>query len=76
MVKIAMFKNPKGALLVIWKTRRGYYIGEVYADGVEKHGKRGIWDMRTAFSPEDKDATIYRVCEYFGFDSNKPLWLR
>lgn len=76
MVKIAMFRNTNGALLVIWNTSKGKLIGEVYFDGVEKHGKNGSWDMRADFSPKDCDATIHRVCEYFGFNAHNSWWLR
>ena len=71
MKKIAMYKKNNGALLVIWQTRKGNLIGEVYFDGVEKRCK---WDMRATF--EGKETTEYRVCEYFGFDSSNPCWNR
>lgn len=74
MVKISMYKNDNGALLVIWQTPNKNLIGEVYNDGVEKRGKNGKWDNRATF--EGKDATDFRVCEYFGFDSSKPWWSR
>ena len=70
MVKIAMYKRASdGALLVLWKTPKGNLVGEVFNNGVEKRGK---WDMRATFN----DATEYRVCEYFGFDSSNPYWKR
>lgn len=74
MVKVSMYKNANGALLIIWQTLKLNLIGEVYLDGGEKRGKNGKWDMRATF--EDCDATEYRVCEYFGFDVTKPYWKR
>ena len=71
MVKISMFKKDDGALLVIWKTPKENLVGEVFSNGVEKRGK---WDMRATF--EGKEATEYRVCEYFGFNSSKAYWRR
>lgn len=76
MVKIALYKKENGALLVIWQTRKGNLVGEVYFDGVEKRGKNGKWDMRATFYVEGKEATEYRVCEYFGFHSTNPYWHR
>lgn len=73
MVKISMYKKDNGALLVIWKCINGDLIGEVYNNGIEKRGK---WNMRARFSVKYREATDYRVCEYFGFDSTKPWWLR
>ena len=46
MIKISMYKNDKGSLLVIKKTTNGNLIGEVFNDGIEKRGKR---DMRATF---------------------------
>ena len=74
MTKVSMFKNGKGALLVIWKTPKGKLIGEVYLDGVEKRGKNGKWDSRATF--DGKDATEHRVCEYFGFNCSTAYWRR
>ena len=54
--------NAKGNLLVILRTKNGKLIGEFYERGY----KRGEWDMRATF--EGKDATEYRVKEYFGFN--------
>ena len=71
MVKISMYKKANGALLVIRKTSKDNLVGELYVNGVEKRGK---WDNRTTF--EGKDATEYRVCEYFGFDATKAYWKR
>ena len=75
MVKISMYKKENGALLVIWQTRKGNLVGEVFNNGIEKRGK---WDMRATFYVEDKDATEYRVCEYFGFHRVYPnaYWSR
>ena len=70
MVKISMYKE-KGALLVIWRTPKEKLIGEFFSSGVEKRGK---WDNRATF--EDKDATEYRVLEYFGFDTTQPAYWR
>ena len=71
MVKISMFKNDNGALLVIKQNPKGSLVGEVYNNGIEKRGK---WDNRATF--EHKDATEYRVCEYFGFKCEKAYWRR
>ena len=71
MTKISMFKKDNGELLVIWKTPKGKLVGEVFSNGKEKRGK---WDMRVTF--ENGDATEYRVCEYFGFNSTNPYWKR
>ena len=71
MVKISMYKNAAGALLVIWRTAKGNLIGEVFYDGIEK---RGRWGSRGTF--EGDEATEYRVCEYYGFDSSKAWWRR
>ena len=68
MVKISMYKE-KGALLVIWRTPKGKLIGEYFHNGIEKRGK---WDNRATF--EGKDATEYRVLEYFGFDTTQPAY--
>jgi hypothetical protein len=68
MVKVSKFDRSDGALLVIWRTPKDNLIGEVYSNGVEKRGK---WDMRATFNAADGDATIYRVCEYFGFSKEK-----
>ena len=73
MIKIAMYKDKQGKLLVIKKATNGDLIGEVYENGVEKRGK---WDMRATFRVKDNDATSYRVCEYFGFDYKNPYWKR
>lgn len=74
MVKISMFKRENdGALLVIWQTRKGNLIGEVFNNGVEKRGK---WDMRATFYTKDGDATEYRVCEYFNFPYSNAYWKR
>lgn len=70
MVKISMYKE-KGALLVIWRTPKEKLIGEYFHNGIEK---RGRWDERATF--EDKDATEYRVLQYFGFDTTKPAYWR
>lgn len=71
MIKISMYKKANGALLVIYKTPKDNLVGELYVNGVEKRGK---WDRRATF--EGKDATEYRVCEYFGFDATEPYWKR
>lgn len=73
MVKISMWKNDKGGLLVIKQTKKGNLIGEFFFDGVEKRGK---WDMRATFEVKDGDADEYRVCEYFGIDYTKPAYWR
>ena len=71
MVKISMYKNEAGALLVIWRTAKGNLIGEVFYNGVEKRGK---WGARGTF--EGDEATERHVCEYYGFDSSKAWWRR
>lgn len=71
MVKISMYKKDNGALLVIWQTPKENLVGEVFFNGVEKRGK---WDMRATF--EGRDATEYRVCEYFGFPFGNAWWKR
>lgn len=71
MIKIAKYKNDKGALLVIKQTRNGNLIGEVFSNGIEKRGK---WDMRATFI--DDDATEARVCEYFKFPYPNAFWKR
>ena len=71
MIKIAKYKNDKGALLVIKQTRNGNLIGEVFSNGIEKRGK---WDMRATF--EGKEATQHRVREYFGFSGAEAYWRR
>ena len=81
MIKIAMYKDKQGRLLVIKQDINGDLIGEVYVNGVEKRGK---WDMgmRALFRVKDKDATLYHVCKYFrhhylcGFDYKNPYWKR
>lgn len=73
MVKISMYKNNKGGLLVIKKATNGNLIGEVFNDGIEKRGK---WDMRATFHQKDGDATEHRVCEYFHFPCSNPYWRR
>ena len=45
MVKISMYKNNKGGLLVIKKTTSGNLVGEVFNDGVESHAGRFHTDM-------------------------------
>lgn len=64
MVKISMYKNESGSLLVIYKTSKGNLVGEVYNNGCQK---RGMWDMRATFYEDEGDADEHRVCEYFGF---------
>jgi len=75
MVKIAMYKKDNGALLVIWKTPKENLVGEVFNNGVEKHGK---WDSRVTFNANEGDATEYRVKEYFGFSTSNSIayWKR
>ena len=70
-----MYKKDDGALLVIWKTPKGNLVGEVFNNGVEKHGK---WDERATFYVRDNDATEYRVKEYFGFSTSNSIayWKR
>lgn len=77
MTKVSMYKNKDGATLVIWKARRGYFVGEVYFKGYQGVvAQRRMWDMRAAFSNEGDKATEHRICEYFGFDSYKAYWKR
>ena len=65
-----MYKNDKYWLLVIFRTPKGNLVGEVYFGRY----KRGKWDMRATF--EGRDATEYRVKEYFGFATSHPIWKR
>lgn len=80
MVKIAIFKKNNSdlssATLVVWRTSKDNLVGEVYFDG--SNTKRGEWAMRATFYVKDNEATLHRVCEYFGFDKqlNNPYWLR
>ena len=71
MVKISMYKDDANRLLVIWRTPKGNLIGEVFSNGIEKHGK---WDMRATF--DGRDATEQRVCEYFNFPLSQQWWRR
>lgn len=66
MKVVSKFKDGKGRLLVILETPNGHLVGEVYADGKYKRGK---WDNRASFYTYDKDASEYRVREYFGFST-------
>ena len=54
--------NSKDMTLIIRENSKGDYIGELYNKG---NVKRGKWINRATF--EGKDATTYRVMEYFGF---------
>ena len=58
------FKDNAGRLLVIYESKHGDLIGEVYSSGIKKAGK---WDSRATFETMTKDCTEYRVREYFGF---------
>ena len=59
--------NSLNKTLIIRENSKGEYIGELY----EKNNvKRGQWIGRATF--EGKDATEYRVMEYFNFDQEKP----
>ena len=71
MIKIPIYKNDQGSLLVLKKTTNGNLIGEVFNDGIEKRGK---WDMRATFYEKDGDATEHRVCEYFNFPCANVYW--
>ena len=62
MIKISMYKNDKGSLLVIKKTTNGNLIGEVFNN------------MRATFYEKDGDATEHRVCEYFNFPCANAYW--
>jgi len=73
MVKIEIYKNKEGKLLVIHKCKNDDLIGEVYSNGIEK---RGHWDMRARFRHKDNEATSHRVCEYFGFKTSDLWWSR
>ena len=76
MVKIAMYKHDNGSLLVIWRTRNGNLIGELYRGG-EYH--RGKWDERATFNANnDGNVTEDRVKEYFGFSTSNSIayWKR
>ena len=67
MKKKSSFKDNKGRILLIWETTSGNLVGEVFENGVIQRGKA---DMRATFYRQDNDATEYRVCQYFGFNSN------
>ena len=67
MKKKSSFKDNKGRILLIWETTSGNLVGEVFENGVVQ---RGNADMRATFYRQDNDATEYRVCQYFGFNSN------
>lgn len=67
MKKKSSFKDNKGRILLIWETTSGNLVGEVFENGVVQRGKA---DMRATFYRQDNDATEYRVCQYFGFNSN------
>ena len=73
MVKIEMYKNDEGGLLVIWKCRNNDLIGEVFNNGVEK---RGMWDKKAKFLVKNDEARTHQVCKHFGFDSTKQYWRR
>ena len=67
MKKKSSFKDNKGRILLIWETTSGNLVGEVFENGVVQRGKA---DMSATFYRQDNDATEYRVCQYFGFNSN------
>lgn len=56
--------DSQGRLLVIYETKNGNLVGEVYVSGERVPGK---WDSRATFYVEDKDAEPFRVMEYFRF---------
>lgn len=56
--------HTDGRLLVVYETPNLNYVGEVYNKGKRVAGK---WDSRATFYHKDKDASEYRVMEYFGF---------
>lgn len=58
------FKDGAGRLLVIYESKYGDLVGEVYSSGVRKAGK---WDGLATFETMTKVCTEYRVREYFGF---------
>lgn len=57
--------SSKDNTLIIRENSKGEYIGELYEND---NVKRGQWISRATF--EGKDATTYRVMEYFNFDQN------
>ena len=65
MKTISKYNDRRGRLLVIKETPTGNLVGEVFNDGNEKRRKA---DMRATFYVSDREATEFRVCEYFGFD--------
>ena len=67
MKKKSSFKDNKGRILLIWETTSRNLVGEVFENGFVQRGKA---DMRATFYRPDNDATEYRVCQYFGFNSN------
>lgn len=56
-------RESDNALLVIRENSDGDYKGLVYRCGKMK----GRADMSAVFFEKDKDNTVYRVQEYFGF---------
>jgi len=54
--------NSTDKTLIIREDSKGNYIGELYLRG---NTKQGEWISRAKF--EGKDATTYRVMEYFNF---------
>lgn len=57
--------SSKDNTLIIRENSKGEYIGELYEND---NVKRGQWISRATF--EGKDATTYRVMEYFNFDQD------
>ena len=58
--------NRNGRLLVIYESRYGDLVGEIYYSGVRKAGR---WDSRATFPTMTKDCSEFRVREYFNFNS-------
>lgn len=59
--------DKEGRLLVISETTNGNLVGEVFNNGKRIVGKH---DMRAKFTVGAKEATRYRVMEYFGMIPN------
>ena len=61
MRKLKQLEGIDERILVIWETRNGNYVGEIY----KGEYKRGQWSQRATFYEDD--AQEYRVKEYFNF---------
>jgi len=74
MVKIEMYKDDNGRLLVISQRINHSLVCELFNDGVEKRGRNGKYDMRKEFS---NDASIPQILNHFDFPiDTKAYWKR